>query len=119
MPLNQNAMVVLANTLRATLLFAQLHSAAAGAVGTDNIAVAGRRPVFWGTPAPSGQFGLISAIDFTAGTPLGAAYSVSLWDAETSGVYYGEFVLGADSAFNSLGEYHVTVIDLTGTASGA
>lgn len=118
MPLNENGMVLLANTLQANLVFAQLHSSIAGD-GTANIAVAGRQPVIWDTPDGVGDFGLISAINFTGGEPAGTVYSVTMWDAETpgTGIFYGEFPVIGDSTFNLSGEYQVTAIDFTGTTS--
>lgn len=112
-------MVFLANQLQDdALLFAQLHSGLAGAAGTENIAVAGRQPVAWTTPnGTTGSFGLTSQIAFTAGTPSGPVYSVTLWDAETAGTFHGEYPLAGDVTFNLSGEYQVTAIDFTGTTS--
>lgn len=118
MPLNETGLTLQATTLQTVLLFAQLHSGLAGMSGMDNIAVAGRRPVHWTMPT-NGDFGLISQIAYTAGTPNAAVYSVTLWDAETNGTYYGEYPLTGDAAFNVFGEYQVTAIDFKGTASGA
>jgi hypothetical protein len=115
-PLNDAGLVVLANALRQTLLFAQLHSDVAG-TGGDNIAIAGRLPVTWATPDSDGDFGLASAVVFTGGTPGAPVYSVTLWDDETAGAFYGEFALGGDSAFSTAGQYSVTAIDFVGTSS--
>lgn len=113
MPLNNAGLVLLATTLQETLLFAQLHDGLAGVDGTDAVAVAGRQATHWGVPASSGEFGLVSAIDFAGGTPGGPVYSVTLWDTETEGLCFGEFPLTGDATFNSMGSYQVTVIDWT------
>lgn len=115
MPLNDIGMVFVATELQTKLMFAQLHSGIAGAFGTDNIAVAGRQLIHWTTPAAS--FGLISVLSFIGGTPGGPAYSITLWDTETDGVYYGENPLGGDNTFNAVGEFQVTAIDVTGTTT--
>lgn len=118
MPLNETGMLFLAGSLQTdALLFAQLHSGFAGD-GTDNIALAGREPVHWDTPSGTGDFGLISAITFSGGTPGGDVYSVTLWDEETDGACHGEFpITSGDITFNLTGEYQITAIDATGTSS--
>lgn len=117
MALNAAALTLLAITLESNLAFAQLHSGLAGTSGIDNIAVAARQSVPWGTIDVNAGFGLASSIDFTGGTPFGTVYSVSLWDTATGGNFYGEFPLGGDGAFNGTGQYSVTVIDFTSTAT--
>ena len=122
MPLNNNALTALATTLQTILAFAQLHSGPAGMGAMNNVALPGRQAAHWG--APANAFGLISAINFAGGLILAGtpAYSVTLWDAETetgSSHCFGEFVLSADTNFDLLGNFSVTAIDLTGTASGA
>jgi len=116
MPLNDAGLVYISNSLQEVLLFAQLHFDVAGS-GNDNIAVPGRQPVDWNTPASDGDFGLIAAVTFTSGVPGDPVYSVTLWDDETAGVFYGEFPLTGDSTFDNTGQYQVTAIDFSGTAS--
>lgn len=118
MPLNDTGMALVASLLQETLLYAQLHSASAGD-GGDNIALEGRQPVPWGTPDSGGDFGLASAITFTGGDPSSDIYSVTLWDEETDGICYGEYVLSEDASFNADGEYHITALDFNGTVTGA
>lgn len=117
MPLNNAVMVAAANTIRADALYGQLHSAAAGSSGTSNVTSAARQAITWTTPTGAGSFGLTSQLSFTGGAANGAVYSVTLWSASTSGTFYGEFVLTGDTAFNSSGNYNVTAIDLTGSAT--
>lgn len=117
MSLNGTGMLLLAGVLQETLLYAQLHSGLAGVGGTDNIAIVGRQPVNWNTPVATGNFGLISLMSFTGGNPGADVYSVTLWDAETGGVFYGEHPLTGDVTFNALGDFQVTAIDFTGISS--
>lgn len=117
MPLNNAGMIALAVALQETLAYAQLHSAPAGTNGTDNLTTSGRQPTAWDTPDASGNFGLISEISFTDGDPDGEVYSVTLWDLETGGTFYGEFALDGDGTFGAAGGFLVTAIDFTGTTS--
>jgi hypothetical protein len=119
-PLNSAGTLLMADTLQETLLFAQLHSDIAGVDGTDNIAVAGRQPIVWGTPDSDGNFGLLSPLDFTDGEPDSGVYSITVWDTETDGACYGELPFGSgDLTFNAAGEYSVTVIDFTPIMEGS
>lgn len=117
MPLNNNGLVHLANALQDVFLYGQLHSGLAGVTGVDNIATAGRVAVNWDVPDSDGKFRLISEIAFTGGVPDATVYSVTMWDDETAGLFYGEFVLTGDNAFNGAGEYEVTALDFTGTSN--
>lgn len=110
MPLNDAAFTLAANCLQTGFLYAQLHTGAAGVLGTDNV-VSVRVPVFWGT-IDGGDFSLLSPLRFFGGTPNGPVYSVSLWDAGTSGTFYGEYPLtDGDLTFNGEGAFQVTALD--------
>lgn len=115
--LNDTAMGVAATALKAVLLYAQLHSAAAGGSGTSNATAAARQACSWGATTGAGDFDLDAAIDFTGGAASGPVYSVTLWSASTGGTFYGEFVLTGDGAFNTTGDYTVTQILLDGSAT--
>lgn len=118
MALNPTGLAFAITSLQTGLVYAQIHSGAAGP-GTDNIAVTGRQPVYWTVPS-SGTFGLASPIKFTGGPSYGTAYSVTLWDQETEGTMMGEVIFsGGDTTFNGDGQYQVTAIDFTMTASDA
>lgn len=116
MPVNSAGLALTAATLRASLLYAQLHSGSAGVDGTSNIAIAARQPVTW-TIISSTEFALLSQLEFVDGTPGGDAYSVTLWDAETDGNCYAECLLSGDNAFNAEGKFLVTQIDFLATSS--
>lgn len=116
--LSNAAMILAANALRAGLLGAQLHSAAAGSSGTSNLCASSRKSVTWAAATANGDFGLSTQIDFTGGAASGPVYSVTLWSNSSSGgTFYGEFVLTGDVTFNAAGEYSVTVLNLDGSAS--
>jgi len=102
--------------MQTSLLYAQLHSAAASD-GTLNIVGDGRKAINWTVPAEGG-FGLASPITFSGGASFGAVYSVTLWNAETDGDMLGEILLSnGDLTFNGNGEYQVTAIDFALVAS--
>lgn len=118
MPLNADGLDLAATAIQSNLLFAQLHTASAGTSGVDNLCSSSRKPVQW-TSAVDGSFGLASAVLFTGGESSQTVNSVTLWDAETDGNFYGEFAVTGDTTFNSVGEYKVTAIDFTATAEDA
>lgn len=120
--LNNTAMGVAATALKGALLYAQLHSAPAGASGTSNVTTAARQAITWGSTSGAGDFDLSAQLDFTGGASDGAIYSVTLWSASTSGTFYGEFVIAADEdgnspAFNSSGDFSITSLKMDGSAA--
>lgn len=118
MALNDGGVALLASALQGVTTYMQVHTAAAGTSGTDNIATP-RLPIFWTSPS-AGSWGLASPLRFISGPPSGVAYSVSLWDAESDGTFYGEYVLtSGDLVFNEQGEFLVTALDFNITASDA
>ena len=116
MALNAAGLTLTASTLQANLLFAQLHTDTAGD-GTANLSSVGRQPVAWTTAGTT--FGLASPVKYVSGVADEVVYSVTLWDDETDGSCFGEFVLDGDGAFNSEGEFLITAIDFTATATDA
>lgn len=117
MGLNNTAMGVAATALKNVLLYAQLHSAAAGSAGTSNVTTAARKSVSWSATTGNGDFGLASAINFTGGAANGPVYSVTLWSASTAGTFYGEFVIGGQAAFDNSGGYTLDSLNLDGSAA--
>ena len=117
MPLNNPAMVVAANALRAAITHAQLHSGDPGGSGTSNVTTAARQAITWGAATSDGDFALASPLNFTGVAANGGATYVSLWSALTGGTWYGNFPLTGDATANSSGEYTVTTLSLNGSAS--
>lgn len=116
MPLNDTALDVMANALRGVAVYASLHSANPGTTGTSETS-AGRQSITWTTPATGGDFALTASKNFTGGASNGAVTYVGLWSASTGGTFYGGFALTGDQTFNAAGEYTLTAVSLTGTAS--
>lgn len=114
--LNNAAMVIAANALRSAAVKMHLHSADPGGSGTSNLTAAASQAVTWAAASGSGNFGLASTVAFTGVTANGACQWVSLWDTgETT--WYGNFQLTGDQTANSSGQYNVTTLDLSGSAS--
>jgi hypothetical protein len=84
MALNNPAMVVAANALRAAMTHMQLHSGDPGAAGTANVTSAARQPVTWSAATADGDFGLSASVNFTGVAANGATTYVSLWSAITA-----------------------------------
>lgn len=116
MALNSAGLALTATALKANLLYAQLHSGSAGSEGTSNVAIPGRLPVTWATVSPT-EFALQSQLEFRGGASGDPCYSVSLWDTETDGNFYGEYLLTGDNAFNNEGVFLVTQLDFLATSS--
>jgi hypothetical protein len=117
--LTNPAMLVGANAMRAFMTHAQLHWASAGLLGTSNLTPSGRLFIPWTVPVGDGDFGLASTLVFTGGVPFSPIYSLTIWSSISGGAFCGEFILGGDPTFNSLGSYRVTVINLNGSATWA
>jgi len=58
----------------------------------------------------------VSTVAFTGGAASGACTYCSLWNTGTT-VRYGRFTLSGDQTFNAAGQYTVTSLAVTGTAT--
>lgn len=114
--LNNPAMVVAANALRSAIGKMHLHSADPGSAGTSNTTSASSQAITWAAASGSGTFGLASTVSFTGVAANGACQWVSLWDS-TDSTWYGNFQLSGDQTANAAGQYNVTTLTLTGSAS--
>lgn len=112
--LNAAALTLGANALKAVLLYAQIHSGPAGTSGTANVGASTRKSITWGSVTGPGNFGISSSLSFTGGTPDGPVYSVTVWSASTSGVFYGEFLVSGSAVFDGSGNYVLSSLDLVG-----
>ena len=102
--------------MQAVATHAQLYTAEPNAAGTTNASAAARQALTWVTAA-NGDMVVTADAAFTGGTASGACTHVGLWSASTSGTFYGYFTLTGDQTFNAAGEYTLTGITITGTAS--
>jgi hypothetical protein len=118
MALNDAALVVAANALDAAITHVQIHAGDPGAAGTSNLAGGSpaRQAVTLGVDG-DGDITLTTPVTFTGITASSATTFISVWSALTAGTHYGNFALTGDQTANAAGEYELTALTLTGTAS--
>jgi hypothetical protein len=116
MPLNDTILNAGNTQMQTLMTHAGLFTAATNATGTTNVATSARLPITWVTAA-NGDLQMTADLNFTGGTPSGTVHSVGFWSASTLGTFYGSQVLTGDPNFNAAGEYTVTDILITGTAT--
>lgn len=91
-----------------------LHSADPG-TGGGNETAAGRKPVAW--DENNGELTIPAEIEFTGLPPGDPVTHVGLWGADTGGVFYGGLAIVGDQEANAAGEFRLTGVTLTGTAT--
>lgn len=114
MALNDAALVLAANAVDGAITHMQLHSGARGADGTTN--AVGSRVAVNGTVDGDGDI-TWSNVAFTGLTASQAVAEVSYWSASSGGTYYGGAALTGDATANAAGEYTVTSVTESSTAS--
>ncbi len=112
--LNDAALVLAANAVDAAVTHFQLYSAATNAGGTTN--AVGARVAVNGTVDADGDI-TWSTVNFTGLTANQAIAGVGYWSAASSGTFYGYAALTGDLAANAAGEYTVTSVTETSSAS--
>ena len=115
MALNDTALNVGADAISGAIGYLSLHTAAPNASGS-NESTAARQAATWNA-ASGGDFTLNGTVNFTGGTGSGPCTHVGFWSASTGGTFYGAQALTGDQTFNAAGEYNVTGITETGSAS--
>ena len=115
MALSDAALVLAANAVDGAITHMQLHSGAPGAAGTSNVTTAARVAVN-GTVDGDGDI-TWSTVAFTGVAASGAVTHVSYWSAATGGTFYGSAALTGDLTANAAGEYTVTSVTESSTAS--
>ncbi len=114
MALNDAALIIGANAIKAAITHVSLHTTGVVTSSTSE-STAARRPVTWATDADGDL--TVSNVAFTGGAANGPVVRVGYWSALTGGTYYGGSLLSGDQAFNAAGEYTVTSIAENNTAS--
>lgn len=114
MALSDAALTAGANTIKTNITHFQLHSGAPGLAGTTN--AVGTRVAAAGTVDADGDI-TWSNIAFTGLTANQAVAYVSYWTASSAGTYYGSAALSGDTTANAAGEYTVTSVTETSTAT--
>lgn len=116
MALNDAALVVGATSIKNAITHLQLFSATPNAAGTTN--VIGSRVASTGTVDADGDI-TWTTIAFTGLTANQAVAGVGYWSASTAGTFYGYTAMGggSDTTANAAGEYTVTSVTETSTAT--
>ncbi|QGZ16712.1 hypothetical protein PBI_DEWDROP_64 [Microbacterium phage Dewdrop] len=117
MPINDALLNAGATAMGTAAAYASIHTAQPNAAG-NNESTAARQLIDWST-ASAGDLALDAPLAFTGGAAGGPATHLGLWSAPTAGTFYGYFPLTGDQAFNAAGEFTVTALALTGSATGA
>ncbi len=115
MPLNDTILNIGNASMQTSITHAAIHTAQPDAAGS-NPSAAARQAITWVTAA-NGDLVVTADLVYTGGAGSGAATHVGFWSAVTSGTFYGWLPLTGDQTFNAAGEYTVTGITITGTAS--
>lgn len=115
MALSDHSLTTGATAIEAEITHMQLHSGARGASGTTNV-VSGSRIAVSGSVDSDGDISWAD-LAWTGLTADQAVAEVSYWDASSAGNYCGGTVLTGDSAANAAGDFNITSLVETGTAS--
>lgn len=115
MPLNDTLLNIGNAAMQSAATHLAIHTAQPNASGS-NPAASARQPITWVTAANGDMIATVD-LAFTGGAASGAATHVGFWSALTGGTFYGWLPLTGDQTFNAAGEYLVTDITITGTAS--
>jgi hypothetical protein len=115
MPLNDTLLNIGNAASQSAATHAQIHTAEPDAAGS-NESTATRLAITWETAA-NGDLVILTDLAFTGGASSGPATHIGFWSAVSAGTFYGWLPLTGDQTFNAAGEYTVTGVDITGTAS--
>lgn len=115
MALSSTSLVLAGNAVSGGITHFQLHSGNPGAAGTTS--PVGSRVA--STGSVNGTTGAItwSSIAFTGLTANQSVTHVSYWSASTGGTFRGASALAGDAAANAAGNYTVTSVTETPSAS--
>lgn len=115
MPFNDTLLNIGNAAMQSAAAYMAIHTAQPDASGSSPSSAA-RQAITWVTAA-NGD--LVATVDlaFTGGTASGPATHAGFWSASTGGTFYGWLPLTGDQTFNAAGEYTVTGITVTGTAT--
>ncbi len=114
-PLNDTILNIGNASMQTSMTHLQVHTAQPNASGS-NESSATRQAITWVTAA-NGDLVITADLNFTGGASSGAATHIGFWSAATTGTLYGWLPLTGDQTFNAAGEYTVTGVTITGTAT--
>lgn len=115
MAFNDTALDIAGNAIRAEYPWLSLHTTGGVGSSTDESA-AGRVAAGWAAATNGGNI-TTTNVAFTGGAASGPVVRVGYWSAETNGTYGGGSLLTGDQTFNAAGEYVITSLTETGSAT--
>jgi hypothetical protein len=115
MAFNNTALNVAGDAMAAAYPFISIHTSGTVADST-NESTAARVAAAWSAATNGGDI-TAGPLAFTGGAASGPAIRVGYWSAASGGTYGGGSLLSGDQAFNAAGDYTVTSITETGSAT--
>lgn len=112
--LNDAGLVIAANAVDTAITHLSIH--VSGAVSSSANESTAARVAVNGTVDADGDITWINT-NFTGGAASGPAIRVGYWTALTAGTYVGGSLLTGDQTFNAAGEYSLTTLTESSTAS--
>lgn len=116
MPLTDTTLNLMGTYLTTIATHLTLHNADPGLSGANLVVTAARIPASWSVDS-DGDLTLTATAAFTGAAANAPVSYVGLWSAVAGGTFRGGFPLTGDTTCNAAGEYKVTQITVTGTAS--
>ncbi len=113
--LNDTILNIGVTAMQGAITHLSIHTALPNAAGS-NESTAARVAAGWGAAA-NGDFATLTNKAFTGGAASGPATYVGFWSASTAGTFYGYQQLTGDQTFNAAGQYTITSLAITGTAT--
>lgn len=115
MPLNDTLLNIGAAAMQAAATHMSIHTATPNTSGS-NESTAARQAITWVTAANGDMVATVD-LAFTGGAAGGPAVATGYWSASSGGTWYGYIPTTGDTTFNAAGEYTVTGVTVTGTAT--
>lgn len=113
--LNDTILNIGVTAMQGAISHLSIHTALPNASGS-NESTAARVAAGWGAAA-NGDFATLTNKAFTGGAASGPATYVGFWSAASGGTFYGYQQLTGDQTFNAAGQYTITSLAITGTAT--
>lgn len=115
MPFNDTLLNIGMAAMQTAAAYMSLHSAQPNSSGSNETS-ATRQLITWDTAANGDMIATVD-LPFTGGAANGACTHVGFRSLAAGGTWYGWYALTGDQTFNSAGEYLVTGVTVTGTAT--
>lgn len=119
MPLNDTILNLGNDAMETAMVAMALHTAQPDGSGSNQAASARVNiSTHWVDPPTNGDLVITDDLAFTGGASNGACTHIGFWSqVAAGGTFYGWLPLTGDQTFNAAGEYTVTAVTITGTAT--